>query len=69
VLWCKGHQSIQTLCVRPPGSVGTLIAGAGECSIAKAQKMPRNSKNKGNSVNQGDDDDIKRQLKKSKNKK
>jgi hypothetical protein len=31
--------------------------------------MPRNSKNQGNSVNQGDHDDIKRQSNKSKNKK
>ena len=37
-LWCKGHQSIPTLCVRPPGSVNTLIERVGEKSTSKVQK-------------------------------
>jgi hypothetical protein len=37
--------------------------------LQKLRKKPRNSKNQGNSVNQGDPDGIMRQSNKSKNKK
>ena len=36
--------------------------------MQKLRKMPSNSKNQGNSINQGDHDDIKRQSNKYKNK-
>jgi hypothetical protein len=40
-LWCKGHQSIPTLCVRLMGSVGALTTIEGERSALKTQKKLR----------------------------
>jgi hypothetical protein len=66
-LWCKGHQNVVMLCVRPLESTGTLITRQGSALLQQLIKVPRNPKIQENSVNQGDHNDIKRQSNHSKN--
>jgi hypothetical protein len=57
------------LYVRLQGSASTLTTIGGRALCSKnSEKCPKTSKNEGNSVNQGDPDDIMRQSNKSKNK-
>jgi hypothetical protein len=44
-LWCKGHQSIITLCARPLGSIDALITRQGSALLQKTQEKFQKLKN------------------------
>jgi hypothetical protein len=43
-LWCKGNQSIPSLCVRLMGSIGSLTTTEGEHSALKTHKKDQKTK-------------------------